>query len=137
RVLIDSFPLIDPQRAVRRNTTYCAGTSYNPGVTPEEWFAAGKGDRVGAYLHPSYGGLQQACAALARLDADVVMLCPEAPEDILASLQQISGIRIVPRFVDMAALMASCDWFVSHGGLGTATLCLRQGKPQVILPTQM
>lgn len=137
RILIDSFPLVDPQRALRRNARYCAG---GPGAgtgSGDAWFVPGPRDKVGVYLHPSYGKVREVCEALSRLEAEIVVLCPEAPQDVLQNLRQVAGIRVITEFVNLEQMMQHCDWFVSHGGLGTATLCLRQGKPQVLLPTQM
>lgn len=78
------------------------------------------------------GALAAAVQALATLDVQAVVTVGQDGD--VGRLGRLPSNVHVERYVDQAALLASCDAVVSHAGAGTLLGAAAQGLPQLLLP---
>ena len=134
QVLINSFPLLDSYANVRKHVVYRADNPQR--LTDQLVFSGHHGVRIACYLSPACKKLKELCAAFARFPAEFKIVCPGADMSAFAGLAA-PNVTFTTELTDMESLIAGCDWFVCHGGLGSSTQCLRLGKPLLILPLQL
>ena len=92
--------------------------------------------RVFAYLKPGDARFGAVVAALARLDADVIVAAPGlAPEAALAASQ--GSMRVVAAAVNLERVIGSASLVVSHAGPGLVARGLAAGVPFALLPQHL
>lgn len=134
KVLINTFPLLDIYKALRKNAVYC--TDNPQAFSKGSAFSLAGKLRISCYLNPAYKKLPQLCAALAGFDAEVKVICPGADARAMAALQSAT-FSFLTDLTDIETLIYNSDMFIGHGGQGTTTQCLRMGKAMLLLPMQL
>jgi len=132
--LLCTFPEVDPF-GEREGVEYLGPPgNVNRGLDVA-WQTEGK-PRVLAYLRPDAPRVEAVIAGLQSLDGEVVLAYPaETPE----RAQQLSrpSLRVFPKPVEVAPLMASASLAVFHAGTGFAGQALVAGVPMALLPTHL
>src|SRR5688572_7028593 len=114
RVMIAGLREFDPYGAVRRGV-YCLASAHSskpPVVFSEER------PRVVVYLKPAYPQIRLLLNTLARCDAQVFIVCPMGPLELLRSVAS-ERLRFTTELVDLPGAIAQADLFIGHGNAGT------------------
>jgi hypothetical protein len=92
--------------------------------------------RVFAYLKPTDARFGALLAALARLDADVIVAAPGmAPETALAASR--GSMRVLAATVNLERILATATLCVCHAGPGVVARGLAAGVPFALLPQHL
>jgi hypothetical protein len=132
RVLIAGLRDFDPYGAMRQGT-YCLASA--PSGKPPVIFPQGR-PRLVVYLKPAYPQLDLLLRTLARCDAQVFVVCPMGPTELLRSVAN-ERLHFTTELVDLAGAIAEADLFVGHGNAGTLREALVAGTPLLVLPIQL
>ena len=135
--LISSFPQLDLQNQFRESTSYHSSGAGAVHACLD--FLAVHPKTLLCYLHQAYKPLDILLQALASLQAssmNVVLVCPGLVPAAVEKLRQ-AGIAASSETVNLEQAMASCDWFLGHGGIGTLTQAMRLGKPTILMPMHL
>jgi UDP:flavonoid glycosyltransferase YjiC (YdhE family) len=104
------------------------------GAVPQ--WPQGSGPRVFAYLKPHYQEVEAALGALAASGCRTAAFVAGLSAEVLARIQNTTtAISQTPYDIKRAA--AECDFGVCHAGHGTTCELLLNGKPLLLLPTQL
>lgn len=101
------------------------------GVEPI-WPEAGE-KRIFAYLKPQYPAIETILKQLGKCACSVLIHIPGGPPAWLRAFNS-EYLRIDPRPIDMRQAVEQCDLAVCHGGAGTISAMLLDGKPLLMLP---
>lgn len=107
--------------------------SLEHGISPR--WPMNKPKKVFAYLKPGYGGFESVLAALARLDASVIVFAPGVAPAIARKFESAT-LAFSSEPLKMSLAREECDLGVCHAG-GTVDVLLGVGKPVVLFPMQM
>jgi UDP:flavonoid glycosyltransferase YjiC (YdhE family) len=100
-----------------------------------DWPEAGRA-RVFAYLKPADPRFAAVLAALARLDADVIVAAPGlAPEAALTASH--GSMRVLASTVNLERIMGTATLCVCHAGPGVVARGLAAGVPFALLPQHL
>jgi hypothetical protein len=92
--------------------------------------------RIFAYLKPADARFAAVLAALARLDADVIVAAPGmAPEAALAASR--GAMRVVAATVNLERILGAATLCVCHAGPGVVARGLAAGVPFALLPQHL
>lgn len=92
--------------------------------------------RILAYLKPRYPGFGKVVAAIQASGASALVVAPGLrPADV----QALSSprVRVIPRAITLAPVLAACDLCVGHAGLGFTAKALSAGVPLAMLPMHL
>jgi len=132
RVFITGLREFDPYGKVR-HAHYCLASAQStkpPAILPQ-----GR-PRLVVYLKPAYPQLNLLLRALARCGAEVFIVCPQGPVELLKSVAG-EHLHFTTDLVNLAGAIAEADLFVGHGNAGTLREALVAGTPILVLPIQL
>lgn len=132
KVLITNLREFDPYGKVRRGV-YCLASA--PSGKPPVSFPEGR-PRVVVYLKPAYPQIRLLLGALARCAAQVFIVCPMGPVDLLQSVAS-ERLQFTTELVDLPGAIAQADLFIGHGNAGTLREALIANTPILVLPIQL
>jgi UDP:flavonoid glycosyltransferase YjiC (YdhE family) len=92
--------------------------------------------RILAYLKPHYPGFVPILAALEAVGGEAIVV---APGLIATQAQALSkpNVRVLPRAVTLAPVLADCDLALCHAGVGFTSKALVAGVPTALFPTHL
>ena len=132
--LLCTFAELDPFGA-RAGVEYLGPQGDAASGVNLQWPGHGR-RRVFAYLKPRDARFPAVIAALARLDADVIVAAPGmAPEAALAASQ--GAMRVVAATVNLERIIGDASLCVSHAGPGLVARGLAAGVPFALLPLHL
>ncbi|MES2624838.1 MAG: hypothetical protein V4628_06145 [Pseudomonadota bacterium] len=134
RVMIDSFPQLDIYRELRSNVTYY--TSMSTYLPPVFSFTQIEKPRVVCQLDPSYKKFTPLVEALRASGCEVLVVFAGGDAEALKPYQSES-LQFTTLMPAMDLIIRETDIFIGHGNIGSATACMRLGKPMLILPMHL
>lgn len=132
--LICTFPEIDPF-GPREGVEYLGPPADSVGGVAIPWLDE-KARHVFAYLKPRAARFDAVMAALAALDAEVIVAAPGLTVDRAQALSTPS-MRVIPDAVNLDLVMRGASLCVSHAGAGVPARAMAAGVPMALLPLQL
>ena len=132
--LLCTFPEIDPF-GPRDGVEYLGPPADSVGGADIPWMRE-SGPHIFAYLKPRSPRFDAVMAALASLDAEVIVAAPGlTPER--ANAMSTASMRVVPAAVNLDLVMRGASLCVSHAGAGVPARAMAAGVPMALLPLQL
>jgi UDP:flavonoid glycosyltransferase YjiC (YdhE family) len=138
--LLDCVPEFDPYAAQRAphagRIAYVGPLGEAPAAAPPPW-PAEKSDapRVFAYLRGANPHFNTALDALHQLQADVLCVWPDAPDETLATLRPLPRLHITRQPVQIQTALAQAQAVLNYGSSTVVAQTILAGRPQLMLPT--
>lgn len=97
----------------------------------------GRGKRIFAYLKPNCSGSLPAIEWCLAKGYRLIAYLPGWPQEIIQKLQKTRKIIVSAEPIELAPILAECDFTLCHGGAGTVTHSLMAGKPLLLIPAHL
>lgn len=132
--LFVGMPELDPY-GPRASGNYIGLHTGRSGSEPAVW-PQGAGPRVFAYVKTDYPHIQRCLEALAAAPARCLVNLAGATAQMIERYRS-PRLFFSAGHVDIDHALAQCDVLICQSGLGTVSVALRNGKPLLLLPSQL
>jgi hypothetical protein len=133
KVILNEFHQFDPYHGLRTNAIYCNHQTVATASFPTVEFPDTGRKKIIAYLKPAHAKFELLLQALAFSDADVFVVCPRAPEQMLKRYES-EHLRYSTGLVNLVQGLEQADLFLGHGNAGSVKEALIAETPNIVVP---